>query len=184
MFRRVIYFQQITFWQSPEFDTRWLRQCRVDEQCLSRLRPQAAEHAGVARERLVFRPLYLPADPPNTVSINLPVGVLGAHVAVEKNGVTLCPSINGSARCSLSVESPSSAKAGHRDNVIHDAANRSESQRSIAASRAFDNGAPLISIVAKASSISRRSSAANRRSAALRLSSRCSILVPPGIGTI
>ena len=87
-----------------------------------RLRPQAAEHAGVARERLVFRPLYLPADPPNTVSINLPVGVLGAHVAVEKNGVTLCPSINGSARCSLSVESPSSAKAenstnkGHRDN--------------------------------------------------------------------
>src|SRR5208337_3892095 len=34
MFRRVIYFQHITFWQPPEFDTRWLHQCRVDGQYL------------------------------------------------------------------------------------------------------------------------------------------------------
>src|SRR5271166_820582 len=56
--------------------------------------------------------------------------------------------------------------------------------RSMAASRASESGAPLMSIVAKASSISRRSSAVSWRSAARRLSSRCSILVPPGIGTI
>ena len=59
-----------------------------------------------------------------------------------------------------------------------------DAQRSIAASSAVDNGAPLMSIVAKASSISRRSSAVSRTSAAGRLSSRCSIFVPPGIGTI
>ena len=41
-----------------------------------------------------------------------------------------------------------------------------------------------MSIVAKASSISRRSAAVSWTSAAGRLSSRCSIFVPPGIGTI
>src|SRR5580704_6644421 len=56
--------------------------------------------------------------------------------------------------------------------------------RSMAASRAADNGAPLMSIVAKAWLISRRSCALSLTSTAGRLSSTWSIFVPPGIGTI
>ena len=55
---------------------------------------------------------------------------------------------------------------------------------SMAASSAGDNGAPLISIIAKASLISLRSSDVSVTSAARRFSSRCSTFVAPGIGTI
>ena len=51
-------------------------------------------------------------------------------------------------------------------------------------SSASDRGAPLMSMVENASSISRMSLAVSARSAAGRLSSRCSTFVPPGIGTM